>query len=1240
MPKYLSGRSKRRPQDKLTEDRYQYLAVDQTEPNLGDPPETLTIPTGETQYQIISVESRPGERFWKPIGGGTIPAAHTVRNQGLVVPRTNANPNLGINSITDVNFVGVAVTVVGFIKPDGDAGSAVTVTISPPGNDNEILFNNDGEFGTSSLFKFDNSTVGVASVGIGTTQPTQNLHVAGNFRLEGIFFDEDNDEGNQNDLLVKTATGGLKYTRANAVRSGAGGTITQVQFHDSTGLVGGAENFVFDFIDNRNRIGIGSTLPDRLLDVLGDSRFTGFTTFVGVTTFTDDVTFLTSNSKNIFFDKSSDSLTFGEDVEARFGSGSNGDGLIYHDASDFYINSKVGDLNLKVNLDTAIKAKQNSGVELYFDNQKHLETVGGGVTVIGDFSVSGISTFAKRVAIQSHLDMPNDAKIRLGLNDDLVIFQEGNTGDAVIREVGIGSLRIEGSDIIFNNGSSSNKKTYAEFKDGGEIKLYHNNIQKFETTGIGVSVIGLTSTTDLNVTGVVTSNLIPGVNEFFDIGSDPNSGGKRWNKIYAEEFIGQISVTQRNFIVQNLKVNGISTFIGIATFGGGIVVESGVSTFRDPVGILTDLIVSGISTFSGLTTVTSTDHAFHTKQLSVSGVSTFFDTVNVKTSGGSVIQDTSGTLDLRSNLISLENNSGVATFARFSNGGSAELWYNNNKTFETVSLGATVPGTFFTNQLDVVGFSTFRNTILVEEQKRLRFGDSNRRIFADGTDLNVSASAASNLNLKACADGVSSGKINIINVGSGVTINPAGSVDIYHSPNKRLSTTGIGITVLGNTETQTLNVTGVSTLSGITTQKSTLFSTQLSNSGVSTFFDTINVNTPGSSTIQDSSGILNIQANTLNLKDQTNTSVHLTALANDKVELYYANAAKLATNPSGISVTGSLITSAGVSTIGGDVYPSQNEQYNLGKDATLRWNKVYAAEYYGTFKGSIGPGIPVDKADTVKITDDTNADGTHYIHFGDDATTDNYDAVEVDSTGLKYQDKVLVVNKISSGISTIGFATATDLIVGSASTFAGLTTVTSTDHAFHTKDLSVAGVSSFFNTVNVKTTGGSVIQDASGTLSIRSNSINLKNGDATESLANFNQNGSVELFHDDVKRLQTTGYGVTVFSELQVENINASGVITATDFNSTSDIKLKTNIQVIDNPIEKIMKIDGVSFNWKETNKPSLGVIADNVQDIIPDLVSDNDPKTVNYNGLVGLLIEVVKNQQEQINELRGLLDK
>ena len=96
---------------------------------------------------------------------------------------------------------------------------------------------------------------------------------------------------------------------------------------------------------------------------------------------------------------------------------------------------------------------------------------------------------------------------------------------------------------------------------------------------------------------------------------------------------------------------------------------------------------------------------------------------------------------------------------------------------------------------------------------------------------------------------------------------------------------------------------------------------------------------------------------------------------------------------------------------------------------------------------------------------------------------------------------------------------------------------------------------------------------------------------------------------------------------------------TATDFDSTSDIRLKTNIQAIQDPLAKVVQIEGVSFNWKEDNRPALGVIADQVEKIIPELVHGDNPKTVNYNGLIGLLIEAVKEQQVQITELKSKLD-
>ena len=113
---------------------------------------------------------------------------------------------------------------------------------------------------------------------------------------------------------------------------------------------------------------------------------------------------------------------------------------------------------------------------------------------------------------------------------------------------------------------------------------------------------------------------------------------------------------------------------------------------------------------------------------------------------------------------------------------------------------------------------------------------------------------------------------------------------------------------------------------------------------------------------------------------------------------------------------------------------------------------------------------------------------------------------------------------------------------------------------------------------------------------------------------------------------------IGIGSDSPSQKLDVAGTVKATDFDSTSDIRLKTNVQVIENPLDKVIQIEGVSFNWKENNKPALGVIADQVQKIIPELVHGDNPKTVNYNGLIGLLIEAVKEQQIQIDELKSKL--
>jgi hypothetical protein len=94
------------------------------------------------------------------------------------------------------------------------------------------------------------------------------------------------------------------------------------------------------------------------------------------------------------------------------------------------------------------------------------------------------------------------------------------------------------------------------------------------------------------------------------------------------------------------------------------------------------------------------------------------------------------------------------------------------------------------------------------------------------------------------------------------------------------------------------------------------------------------------------------------------------------------------------------------------------------------------------------------------------------------------------------------------------------------------------------------------------------------------------------------------------------------------------GTICATDFNSTSDKTLKTNIQIINNPLDKVLQLNGYTFNWKETNKKSIGVIAQELEEIFPQLVSGLSQKSVNYNGIIAVLIESIKELNQKVEGL------
>ena len=97
---------------------------------------------------------------------------------------------------------------------------------------------------------------------------------------------------------------------------------------------------------------------------------------------------------------------------------------------------------------------------------------------------------------------------------------------------------------------------------------------------------------------------------------------------------------------------------------------------------------------------------------------------------------------------------------------------------------------------------------------------------------------------------------------------------------------------------------------------------------------------------------------------------------------------------------------------------------------------------------------------------------------------------------------------------------------------------------------------------------------------------------------------------------------------------------------ASSDERLKDNIELISNPIEKVQSLKGVTWDWNsnadelQQSLPNVGVIAQDVEKVLPQLVTDRDNgfKGVDYAKLTGLLIEAVKDQQKQIDELKSKL--
>ena len=127
----------------------------------------------------------------------------------------------------------------------------------------------------------------------------------------------------------------------------------------------------------------------------------------------------------------------------------------------------------------------------------------------------------------------------------------------------------------------------------------------------------------------------------------------------------------------------------------------------------------------------------------------------------------------------------------------------------------------------------------------------------------------------------------------------------------------------------------------------------------------------------------------------------------------------------------------------------------------------------------------------------------------------------------------------------------------------------------------------------------------------------------------------------------TSGFGDIDIGTNTIDSgdITVNGTVQATNVIAISDGNLKQNIRPLENPLEKIQKLKGVSYDWKDPNNDDheIGLIAQEVEEVMPEVVRNlhgTNLKGVEYQKLTALLIEAVKELSTKLNDLNDRMEE
>ena len=283
------------------------------------------------------------------------------------------------------------------------------------------------------------------------------------------------------------------------------------------------------------------------------------------------------------------------------------------------------------------------------------------------------------------------------------------------------------------------------------------------------------------------------------------------------------------------------------------------------------------------------------------------------------------------------------------------------------------------------------------------------------------------------------------------------------------------------------------------------------------------------------------------------------------------------------------------------------------------------------------------------------------------------------ATGVKTQ---LNSNTVVSGSSQIvGSAITTNTVTvgstaialgGTATTIAGLTSVSSTGFTGAlTGNASTATTLATARTINGTSFNGSaditianLVSGSSQVVgsSITTNTITIAGqstalGSSVTAETIRTAIGTVVTGSAQISLTATTGYGtylnqaVLTTSSPTFAALTINGAITATgDITAyyTSDKRHKNTIQLIPNALEKVTKLNGVTWEWNDDvnevtkSTPKTGLIAQEVQEVLPEVVKTRDDGflALDYSKMMGLMVEAIKEQQTQIHSLTLEIEK